>query len=138
VIFRRGHRARWPGVTILTAAVAATLVIAACGRPRSDPQPNLSWTLDPAASVVGPAVLRLQIQQQSGPVAGATLKLEAHMSHAGMAPVLATAIERAAGLYEVPFTFTMPGDWVLLVSGVLPDGVRIERRIDVANVRPTG
>lgn len=131
---RRGHGARWPGLTIL----AAALVINACGRsPRSD-QPNLTWTLDPAASVVGPAVLRVQIQQPSGPVAGATVKLEAHMSHAGMAPVLANAIERAPGLYEVPFTFTMQGDWVLLVSGVLPDGVRVERRIDVANVRPAG
>jgi len=65
------------------------------------------------------------------------VKLEAHMSHAGMAPVLANASEGTAGLYAVPFTFTMQGDWVLLVSAVLPDGTRVERRIDVANVRPS-
>ena len=45
--------------------------------------------------------------------------------------------ERGAGVYEVPFAFTMPGDWVLLVYAALPDGARVERRIDVANVRPS-
>jgi hypothetical protein len=58
------------------------------------------------------------------------------MSHAGMAPVLADGVERAAGVYDIPFAFTMQGDWVLLVSAVLPDGGRVERRVDVANVRP--
>jgi hypothetical protein len=64
--------------------------------------------------------------------------LEAHMSHAGMGPVLASATDPTPGLYALPFTFTMPGDWVLLVSTVLPDGTRVEQRIDVANVRPSG
>jgi hypothetical protein len=60
------------------------------------------------------------------------------MSHPGMAPVLADAAERAPGIYKVPFEFTMQGDWVLLVSAVLHDATRVERRIDVANVRPSG
>jgi hypothetical protein len=60
------------------------------------------------------------------------------MTHAGMAPVLAAAAERATGVYEATFAFTMEGDWVLLVSVDLPDGARVERRIDVANVRPSG
>ena len=58
------------------------------------------------------------------------------MSHAGMAPVLASATERAPGVYAMPFAFTMRGDWALLVSVILTDGSRLERRIDVANVRP--
>jgi len=60
------------------------------------------------------------------------------MTHAGMAPVMAAAVERAPGIYEAEFAFTMRGDWVLLVSVTLPDGARVERRIDVANVRPSG
>jgi hypothetical protein len=60
------------------------------------------------------------------------------MSHVGMAPVLADASEREQGVYRVPFAFTMRGDWALLVTIVLPDGVRVERRIDVANVKPAG
>jgi hypothetical protein len=59
------------------------------------------------------------------------------MTHAGMAPVFASATERTAGVYDLSFAFTMPGDWALLLSVTLPDGTRIERRIDVANVRPS-
>jgi hypothetical protein len=60
------------------------------------------------------------------------------MSHAGMAPVVTDAREHAPGVYDLPFAFTMQGDWVLLVSVALPAGGRIERRIEVANVRPSG
>ena len=66
------------------------------------------------------------------------MQLEGHMSHAGMAPVLADAVERTPGVYDVSFAFPMQGDWVLLVSAALADGARVERRIDVANVRPSG
>ena len=134
--FRCGHCAWRPGLAVLVAG----LLTSDCGRPnRSDQQPQVVWTLSPAQSVVGPAVLSVQLHQPSGaPATGATVTLEAHMSHAGMAPVLASATETTPGLYSVPFTFTMPGDWVLLVSTMLPDGTRVEQRIDVANVRPSG
>ena len=52
-----------------------------------------------------------------------------------MAPVIAEASERTTGIYVAPFNFSMPGDWVLLVSAALPDGERVEERIDVARVR---
>jgi hypothetical protein len=54
-----------------------------------------------------------------------------------MTPVIAGAAERTAGVYVAPFAFTMPGDWVLLVSGSLADGGRVEQRIDVGNVGPS-
>jgi len=57
------------------------------------------------------------------------------MSHAGMAPVIADGTERRPGEYLIPFTFTMAGDWVLLVSIVERDGTRTQQRIDVAAVR---
>jgi hypothetical protein len=60
------------------------------------------------------------------------------MSHAGMAPVFADGVERAPGVYELSFALTMRGDWALLVSATLAGGARVERRIDVANVRPSG
>lgn len=66
------------------------------------------------------------------------MRLEGHMSHAGMAPVQAEAAERAPGIYEIPFSFSMQGDWILLLSAVMTDGTRLERRIDVAHVRPSG
>ena len=66
------------------------------------------------------------------------MSLEGHMSHPGMAPVLATPSSGRPGVYDVSFVFPMPGDWVLLVFATVADGARIERRIDVANVRPSG
>ncbi|HUR35433.1 MAG TPA: FixH family protein [Vicinamibacterales bacterium] len=89
--------------------------------------------------MVGPAALTVTLRHPSrDPVRGATVRLEGHMSHAGMAPVLADATESAPGVYDLRFAFTMQGDWVLLVSAALPDGARVERRIDVARVRPPG
>jgi len=130
--------------------LAALLVVvslspgnAACGRrdqaARIDPRVDLTWTLRPATAVVGPATLTVSLRAPSGtPLAGATVRIEGHMTHAGMAPLVAEAVERAPGVYDAAFAFTMQGDWVLLVSVNLPDGTRVERRIDVANVRPSG
>lgn len=72
------------------------------------------------------------------PIAGGRLQVEAHMSHAGMTPVIARATERGDGVYEVRWRFTMRGDWILLVTGTLPDGRRLDHRIDVPNVQPPG
>ena len=97
------------------------------------------WTLKPSPPVVGATILTVTLRGPSGDaVKGATVRLEAHMSHPGMAPVVADARERAPGVYDLPFGFTMPGDWVLVVSATLPAGGRVERRIDVRNVRPAG
>jgi hypothetical protein len=121
--------------------LAAAIVCGACGtgdRPR-DPELDVTWTLTPSPAVVGPAILVIQLAHQAdGPVKGAAVRLEGHMSHTGMAPVLATATERTPGSYEIPFTFTMRGDWVLLVSGETSGGRRIEHRIDIGSVRPSG
>ena len=120
--------------------LAASLSIGACHRgSQGDSRLDVVWTLRPQAPVVGPATLTVTLRHPSGnPVRGATVRLEGHMSHAGMTPVLADASETAPGVYDFRFAFTMQGDWVLLVSAVLPDGARVERRIDVAGVRPSG
>ena len=89
--------------------------------------------------MVGPATLTVVLGHgDDDPATGATVRLEGHMTHAGMAPVLAAAVERFPGVYEMSFAFSMRGDWVLLVSAVLPDGRSIEQHIDVANVQPPG
>lgn len=137
-----GVRPRHPRNTLaLTGALlAASLAAGTCHRStRTDSPLDVAWTLRPDAPVVGPATLTVTLRRKSGePVSGATVRLEGHMAHAGMAPVLADATESAPGVYEVRFAFTMPGGWVLLVSAALPDGARVERRIDVARVQPSG
>jgi hypothetical protein len=74
--------------------------------------------------VVGPARLIVSLADSLGnPVDGAEVRVEGNMSHAGMVPVMDTAMARGEGLYVVPdFRFTMGGDWVLTITATLPDG----------------
>jgi hypothetical protein len=72
------------------------------------------------------------------PVPGARLQVVGLMSHAGMAPIIAVVAERGDGVYQVHLQFTMSGDWILLVTGSLPDGRRLSHQIDIANARPAG
>ena len=121
---------------VATLAVAAALLAGACQRTTAGHRPiQVSWTL--GERTVGPTRLIVRLREESGAaMRGANVRVEGHMSHPGMTPVLATAIDRGDGEYDARFAFTMPGDWVLLVVAIAPDGQRIERRIDVANVRP--
>jgi hypothetical protein len=120
------------------AMLAAGLAIASCSG-RATSATSLSVTLTPSSPAVGPATLTVTLRNSAGSmVTGAKVRLEGHMSHPGMTPVFADATERTPGVYVVPFTFTMPGDWVLIVSAALSDGGRVEQRVDVANVTPSG
>lgn len=128
-------RARPGAVALLAAGLSSGCERTAVVCPRVD----VAWTFSPSAPVVGPAILTITLRGPAGDaVTGATVRVEGHMSHAGMAPVVADGRERVPGVYDVPFVFTMQGDWVLLVSVALPGGGRVGRRIEVANVRPSG
>ena len=123
-------------IAIAAMVIVAGLSTASCGRQVPDAV-ALSWTLSPSSPAVGPAALTVGLRDRAGAaIAGAAVRVEAHMSHPGMSPVIANAVERTPGVYVASFTFTMPGDWVLLVSAAPSSGGRVERRIDVANVRP--
>ncbi|HEX7121823.1 MAG TPA: FixH family protein [Gemmatimonadaceae bacterium] len=124
---------------IAAVGMAATVSTGACQKAgNAAPPVDVSWTLRPSVAVVGPATLTVTLRDSSGPVQGARVSVEGHMSHAGMAPVLARAIERTRGTYEAGLAFTMAGDWVLLVHADLTDGRTFEHRIDIAGVRPAG
>ncbi len=118
--------------------LAAALANGGCRHEsRTAPPLDLTWTLRPQPPVVGASTLTVTLRDAfRAPVTGATVRLEAHMTHPGMAPALANGTERSPGVYELPFLFEMQGDWMLLVSVVTPTGTRVERRIDIANVRP--
>ena len=128
----RGHSRMAVMMTILAAGVAMT----SCGG-RATSDTSLSSTLTPSSPAVGPATLTVTLRKSTNAVVtGAKVRLEGHMSHPGMTPVIADAVERTPGVYVVPFTLTMPGDWVLLVSAALPNGERLEHRVEVPGVRP--
>jgi hypothetical protein len=81
-------------------------------------------------SVITPTEAIITLLQNGVPVSGATLEIEGNMTHAGMEPVFATAIEFAPGDYRAPLEWTMGGDWFLTVHGTLPDGTEFEQQID--------
>lgn len=84
---------------------------------------------------VGPAQVSVALVDEAGrPVRDARLRLEGHMAHPGMAPATADLREAAAGHYEAQITFSMGGDWVLLLSGELPDGRRLRRQLELPGV----
>ena len=54
---------------------------------------------------------------------GATVRVIGDMTHAGMAPVLADAVETEPGVYVAEgFAFTMAGDWIVDAEVTTEDG----------------
>jgi hypothetical protein len=117
-------------------ALAVCSLLYGCGRGADSPGTTLRWTIDPSSPVAGAdTVARVVLRGADGSaVRGAQLTLEAHMTHPGMTPVVSPLRERAPGEYEAPLRLSMPGDWVLVVSGRLPDGRRITRQLDLGGV----
>jgi hypothetical protein len=129
----------WRGARRLSAVLLACSLALACDR-QADRGPDVSvaWDLEPVPPVAGmPGLARLTLRDPAKqPITGARLRLEGHMSHPGMAPVLSAMSERDPGSYEAPLEFTMAGDWILVVTGDLPGIGRITRQIEVVGVRP--
>lgn len=65
------------------------------------------------------------------PVNDATVAVKGDMTHAGMTPVLAETSRGQEGVYKMPFTWTMSGDWIVTVTATLADGTQATRAFDV-------
>lgn len=103
-----------------------------------DPGPALvvHSEISPLPAKVGSATVMLDLSDLSAkPVSGASIVLEAVMSHAGMAPVFGGSTEVAPGRYSGNLAFSMAGDWVVLLHMKLADGTKVERQIEVKGVR---
>jgi hypothetical protein len=121
----------------LIAVFAACCFAFACAKGTSDV--TATWTLEPTQPTTDAAtVIRVALAHGDGsPVNGARLRLEAHMNHPGMAPVVGELTERGSGIYESRVTLTMAGPWMLAVSGELPGGRRILKQTEVTAVQPS-
>ena len=128
---RLGSEALARGVT----GVLLACSLASCGR--AGRAVTVSWNISPTPPMVGADTLvgfRLR-DAEGNPISRARLRLEAHMSHPGMAPVTADVIERGAGAYEARLRLPMAGDWRFVVAGTLADGNRITHDTPVPGVR---
>jgi hypothetical protein len=116
--------------------LSACWLACACHRPAGTGTLAFDWSLTPDPPATGDTTLTLRIRDRAGRlVHGAALRIEAMMSHPGMAPVISPLTERGDGVYETRMQFTMSGDWILLVAGTLSNGTAVQYRIDVPNVR---
>jgi YtkA-like protein len=121
---------------VIAGILAWCCLLAGCSR--SGPDVTVTWNLDPPRPLAEAEVLvRLTLRDADGaPVSGAKLRCDAQMSHPGMAPIVGALIERGQGIYETRLRLSMPGDWVLVASGELPDGRRVTSSSRVPGVQP--
>ena len=101
---------------------------------------DVALTVSPSPPAVGPARLQVQLSSTQGaPIAGARLQVRGDMTHAGMQPVFANCQDQGNGHYVATgFNFDMAGDWILTVSGTLPDGGVVEQQFPVNGVSGAG
>jgi len=122
---------------LLRFVCAATLLTVGCSRP-VEPLPfvAIEHEISPQPARVGPVTVILKLADAASiPLTGAHIAIEADMSQPGMSPEFADAKEAGPGRYQAHLEFPMAGDWVILLHVTLPDGKKLERRIDVRGVQ---
>ncbi len=131
-----GMKNSWP----LVALILVTLLgLSACGGGRATPMSDLRIELRTGEGAVhtGAATLTVRVTDTNAhPVPDAAVTVEGNMTHAGMAPVLASATGGQNGEYVTPFTWTMAGDWVVTVKVTLPDGRQAQADFPVGVTEP--
>jgi len=132
--FSKPKPAKW----LVGLACGATLLVGSCSRAvEQTPFVAIEHEVSPEPARVGTETVALRLSDASGnPIPNAQVAIEADMSHPGMQPRFAGAIEREPGRYQAQLEFPMAGDWVILLHVTLPGGKRLERQFDVRGVRP--
>ena len=85
---------------------------------------------------VGPAAIEVVVRQDGEGVEGATVQVTGDMTHAGMVPVVADAVELGDGVYRSDgFAFDMAGDWIITVDVRHPSGERDQGSLAISVAR---
>jgi hypothetical protein len=98
---------------------------------------DLQVTLQPAPEGASGDHVTVRLADASGQaLTGASVSLEGNMNHAGMVPVITDPVAddadgSADGVYQVPFSFTMQGDWIITVSVHMPNGSTVKKDVNV-------
>ena len=109
----------------LPAFLALVLLVAAACRQQQQISPaDIQLELLASDTLVGETTLMLTVTDLEGkPLSNpGTLSVRGDMSHAGMVPVFAEAEGATAGVFSLPFEWTMAGSWLVEASLKLPNG----------------
>lgn len=103
----------------------AAFALVACRQEAPADTAALHIELDTSASsmAVGETTLFIIVKDANdAPVNNARIAVRGDMNHAGMIPVLRDVEGGQDGHYEVPFEWTMGGDWIVEITATLPNG----------------
>lgn len=97
---------------------------------------NISIEFASEAPVVGEETqLRVNLSDSAGnPINDATVNIRGDMSHAGMTPVLGETTGGENGVYEIPFAFSMAGNWIITVDVSLVDGTTASKTFNISGI----
>lgn len=87
---------------------------------------NVKVMIEPSG-YPGESLSVMLMDMDGNPVTDARVGLEGNMNHAGMVPVISDPVAddmdgAEDGTYQVPFAFTMGGDWIVTVAVEMADG----------------
>jgi len=130
------NQKRMQGALLIALALFG-LAIGGCARVSQQEQTaddvDMSLAVMPDPPEVGATMLVVTLTDAEGnPIDEASLDIKGDMNHAGMEPVLADVAGGEGGTYEVPFEWTMGGDWVVTVTATLPDERIVSRTFDLS------
>ncbi len=109
------------------------LLLAGCRQSAQTTTADIEIDLRAVTRTTGKTTLIVTLVDASGqPVSAQKVEVRGDMTHAGMQPVLAESSEGDSGVYEVPFEWTMSGDWIVTVKVTMPDGAVGEKRFDLS------
>lgn len=122
---------------VVLVLLGAALLLAACGgrasRQRSG-DGDVVVELEATSLAPGATVLEITVRDGSGAaIDDATLNVRGDMNHAGMVPVLVEGVtDGEAGVYRVPFEWTMGGVWIVTIEATLADGETVSEQFNVS------
>jgi hypothetical protein len=132
---RRRAASKYVWALLMLAAVPLFLATGCRGTANDEAGISIDASIAPQPVRVGTETVLIKLTDESHQsVTGARIRVEGDMSHPGMAPVFADAVEVSPGSYQAQLNFNMGGDWVVLLHMTLSDGRKIERQMDVKGV----
>jgi hypothetical protein len=122
---------------VLLATAVVLLLGSGCSRESrnaSSSDVQMTLTAIPFPAAVGQSRLVIHVADPAGqPISDAALSVKGDMTHAGMVPMLADVQGGDdEGYYNIPFEWTMAGDWVVTVEATFKDGTRAKERFDLS------